>query len=329
MSITIETAKLIDLINDLKHTTAPDVDSGAINGILLHTDRGYGFPGDPGRTDILVGTSTNRAALGHTYAQSYGQMTRPMLWPLQWALSVVNLFKPCIKDNKTHNVEISYDLDTNSVHVKGEADLFGEGTELSFAAGDLTKWPRRIWDILTYTEGQETRETRTPRLPRTDVSRTALAPFVAVAAAHGGVISMYRYHQNHAILLDIGDRYRGALIPTHWPDDKHPQAGISPGGDVYPAELPPEPDVTVDTDSRLQQAAELVVSTQFASPSMISRKLHVKPAEADTLLTELELIGIVSSTTGGRTRDVLVTPSELGKVLEKIRAREAEKGTEA
>lgn len=69
----------------------------------------------------------------------------------------------------------------------------------------------------------------------------------------------------------------------------------------------------------LTAAAELVITTQFGSTSMLQRKLTLGYARAADLIHQLEQHGILGPANGARARDVLYTPENIDDALRAIR----------
>lgn len=253
MSVRVESAALVGLLADLVQTASPSKDCLPTSAILLHGDRGERLH-EPGRVDLLVGTSLNRKVIGHTWAHAEGLLP-PMLWPVDDARTVVAALKMKIsgeKDDRGPKHAVKIGRDGTSVEIvedPAQRPLF-EGDkpwQFSFHLANLDEFPRGVWDLLATGDRHEQYPVIdeghvVEALPRTDYDPAHLSPFVAIASRRKWEIQAYRTHHRRAVHIQIGFAYRGVIIPRPFDDRAREQeTGVVPDARVYDPGLPPPP----------------------------------------------------------------------------------------
>lgn len=356
MSIIAETTKLIDHLTDGLATSRNGLD-----GIHLVTTRGP-WKEEPGDVDLLAVTSTNRYVLGHTWFPVDGHIDA-MVWPRSSVGDVLALLKSWSKGKgKEHTVHLDIALADPPENAKDDEHpgwtvklseapaLFDSDNKFEFHAHHGDRFPISIVHRI-YTGEFVTKEDYV-EVPMTSWAASVLGPLVDVAKRRNMNIKMYRSPERLMQIVQIGDTWIGMAVPatplpgepTDGPSNEPvlvPDAdliavlremksngiGVSvtkASGPLGEAIAEAVDQLAIDDDEQLRQAVELVVTTAFASPSMLQRKLNVGFGKATWLLDEMARHGIVSDAEGSKARETLFKTTELAEALKALDAKAGE-----
>ena len=105
---------------------------------------------------------------------------------------------------------------------------------------------------------------------------------------------------------------------TRWPTEMAAEVYVLPAFSEGTTEEPAPAPAADDRDDLLEDAAGLVVTTQFASASMLQRKLRIGFARAGAILDQLAAAEVVGPANGSKAREVYFPPESLAEVLLRI-----------
>lgn len=183
-------------------------------------------------------------------------------------------------------------------------------------------------------------ESAPARLDEMSVGGETMARFKTAAAAYGEGLDIAFREASRMLLVRCGESFLGGMMPRHLSDASVSERrdwadgwtrrlpGIVAAADADRAEYgrPVQRAELVDLDAPVEDremllaAVDLVVRTQFGSPSMLQRKLRIAFVKAARLIEEMAQRGIVGPATAGTTtRDVLVPVDRADELLAALR----------
>lgn len=232
MTLTVSTAKLVDLLTDGLETT------GGGRGIHLATHRAP-YKDEPGDVDLLAATSTTGYVLGHTWIPVDGHLT-PTVWPPFSARNALVLLQKLSKKGETHTVDISLveadppeDLKEGEhpgwiVTITESAALFDADTKFEFHAHHESRFPinsaaRWLSGLVPVDDDDYVDSSLT--LWHAGV----MGPLVKVAKRNGGTIRLFRSHEHALQVVQIGPTWLGAARPSErLPGEPTYSPGVDP-----------------------------------------------------------------------------------------------------
>lgn len=218
MTITVETAKLVDVLGDALQT-ANDFTGG---GVHLATHRAP-YLDEPGDTDLLALTSTTGSVVGHTWLPVIGQI-QGAVWPCGAAKTAKVICESLKKKSKEHTVDIDMvraepaenapeDEHPGWIVTLSETPaLFDSDTEFQFHAHPESKFP--LAGVGRILAGESKSPEDYEEVPLTSWPPAVLGSLVSVAKSRGEALRFFRSPARRLQLVQIGLTWLGAATPS-------------------------------------------------------------------------------------------------------------------
>lgn len=327
----------------------------ALKAVAPHADPSPDFPPlhrvhlDIGKVNVTL-SATNRYTAGVAIVSIEDPDDEPDLTldlSPQDVKDVLSQFRGAPgKDEDDPGELLRIEVDSKHVRFTDCSGLF-DGKSLRLLRypdeGNFPKVGKLIAGMLTRPVTGDPEQTR-----RLSVGGRYVKLFAAAAAAYDVPLNIEPTGANASLVVSCGESFIGALMPVKQDEDSTaildrwraawvdrlptvavqdeleqlpqpaPAVAFSDGGEPEQDGEDDEPAVehgTAEDVELLRAAAELVITTQFASSSMLQRKLRIGHAKAGRILDDLQTMGVVGGQQGSKARDTLVPASDLAKVL--------------
>jgi len=322
--VDLSTKDLHDLLNPVLPHAGTDPEVPELGVILLEV-----------RRSVAYAVATDRytmAAARHPLAEDADDAAVAVAVSRDDAAAMLKLFKHSKKDNPQlqlliDKVPVPVTPRGDTLHSLGLTVTSEDGTRLVLHGrghGPLRTWRRLLRPVIERAPA--------PAAPLLALTPTYLSRW-GKATQSGEVLTVHVGPDPvDPILIQVEHRVIGVLMPvgmldageaakgSPWPDEL-----LDDGGDDEQEEVlfrSPTADTPAAEDSDVEllaKAAELVISTQFGSTSMVQRKLRVGFAKAAQLMEQLYDHGVVGPADGSKARQVFASPDQLHQVLANIR----------
>lgn len=212
-SITVKAADLVRAIADALPFASTDATVPIIHSVWLEASDGS-----------FSATATNRHALGHSRAECVGSLDEPVIIGAADARLITRLFKPSKRHDSGPDVTITTTEAGTARFTYTSANSLGLLPELGIGVrlipGEIPNYARLLKDSLT--------KDRSDLTGPVGLNPDFLASFARVQRGHGEYMRLYLTSETNAVVVQIGDRFVGMLMPIRLPvgTEKAPTVSI-------------------------------------------------------------------------------------------------------